>query len=383
MMDLVPLLRLTGLYFSESPQATRSSFRTVLASVLTLIVISYTAYGLICNLCGGGLFGGKISASYLNVQEIFYFAMLSESIFSIFFLIKWQLDGSLQFMLRNTLLAEKNKVTVIGRRFRRILGIITGVAILATTFKVCQIILNWTLYFVRDGMELEMEWWFFDETIFAVLSPYAIFVWHICLCLFMAVVQSLTLELQDFNRKFETMLKSNTEKSEELTKKISASFTHYTRLTDKVSRIDRIVGPYAFIMLAAGCVSLIFLLLSTIREHGHWVVLIPFFIDILIWIWHLFGLCVFPTRVYTEVHYVQRLLGRTPTLWNSFDPELYAVANMFADNISRADIGITLWGFTPITKSLVLTCVSLLVSYIVLFLQLKVGSEYESWHNDD
>ncbi|KAI1705613.1 7tm chemosensory receptor domain-containing protein [Ditylenchus destructor] len=286
-------------------------------------------------------------------------------------------------MLKHTLLSEGLHDSVIVRQSRRIVIILTSIAISAIAFKICHITWNWYLYIVTRNFTDLIGWWLVDDITFTFLSAYCALVWHTGLCVFMAVVQSLTLELEEFNRKFEKKLKSISGKPGALTDHIIASFSEYSQLTDKVAQVDQIVGPYAFIMLIAGSVSLVFLLLATLRERGYWCFFIPFFIDILIWIWHLFGLCVFPTRVYTEVRYIQKLMGRTPILLNSYNSELYAVANMFADNISRADIGITLWGFTPITKSLVLTSASLLISYITMCLQLQIGSDYDIWRHSN
>ncbi|KAI1705614.1 CBR-GUR-5 protein [Ditylenchus destructor] len=276
------------------------------------------------------------SARSLNVENFFFASMFTESIFSMCFLIKWQRDGSLEFMLKHTLLAEGQKDSVTVRQFRRIVKIVTSVAVSATAFKICHLAWNYYIYWAERDM---MNWRLIEGTTFTFLLAYCAFVWHTVLCVFMAVVQSLTLELEEFNRKFEKTLKSISGKPGALTDHITASFSEYSQLTEKVAQVDQILGPYAFIMLIAGSVSL--------------------------------------------VRYIQKLLGRTPILWNSFDSELYAVANMFADNISRADIGITLWGFTPITKSLVLTSVSLLISYITMCLQLQMGSDYDTWRHSN
>ncbi|KAI1700280.1 CBR-GUR-5 protein [Ditylenchus destructor] len=382
-MELVTLIRFTGLYYSESIEG-RARYRKIcLASVLILITVLYTIHFFVCKVFRsfGDAFGGIVSARNLNVEEFFYASMFTESVFSMCFLIKWQRDGSLDFMLKHTLLAQGLKDSVTVRQFRRLVRILASSVISAAVFKICHLAWIWYIYWYTRDLSEMLHWWIIDGMIFTLLLAYCALVWHTVLCVFMAVVQSLTFELEEFNRKFEKRLKSISGKPGALIDNITASFSEYSQLIEKVAQVDQILGPYAFVMLIAGSVSLVFLLLATLRESGYWCFFIPFFIDILIGIWHLFGLCVFPSRVYTEVRYIQQLLGRTPTLWNSFDPELYAVANMFADNISRADIGITLWGFTPITKSLVLTSASLLVSYITMCLQLQMGSDYASWHH--
>ncbi|KAI1705615.1 7tm chemosensory receptor domain-containing protein [Ditylenchus destructor] len=384
-MELVPLLRFTGLYYSESIEGRARSRKICLATVLILITVVYTTHYFVCKLFRsfGDAFGVMGSARSLNVEEFFYASMFTESIFSMCFLIKWQRDGSLEFMLKHTLLAEGLNGSVTVRQFWRIVRILTSSVICAVAFKICHFAWTWYIIWSKRYLADMIDWRVVEGIMFTFLLTYCALVWHTVLCVFMAVVQSLTLELEEFNQRFEKKLKSISGKPGALTKHIIASFSEYSQLTDKVAQVDQILGPYAFIMLIAGSVSLVFLLLATLRETGYWCIFIPFFIDILIWIWHLFGLCVFPTRVYTEVRYIQKLLGRTPILWNSFDSELYAVANMFADNISRADIGITLWGFTPITKSLVLTSASLLISYITMCLQLQIGSNYDTWRHSN
>ncbi|KAI1723111.1 hypothetical protein Ddc_07306 [Ditylenchus destructor] len=118
-----------------------------------------------------------------------------------------------------------------------------------------------------------------------------------------------------------------------------------------------IFAPIA-ILRAGGSVNLIF------RIH-----------DIMRSAFHLYGLCIFPAQLYSEIRATHDFLSDEFAQWVEVDQECYRLMKSFADSIGQSSVGITVGGMTVITKPMILTCLSMIVPYVVLCLQLHMSAQ--------
>ncbi|KAI1710255.1 shK domain-like domain-containing protein [Ditylenchus destructor] len=90
--------------------------------------------------------------------------------------------------------------------------------------------------------------------------------------------------------------------------------------------------------------------------------------------WHpykLYGLCLLSAQVFTQLKATHDILSRQIPNWIEKNEEVARTIKRFTDFVAQSNAGITVGGMIVITKSLILTCVSLSVPYIILCLQHK------------
>uniref|UniRef100_A0A914E7Q3 Uncharacterized protein n=1 Tax=Acrobeloides nanus TaxID=290746 RepID=A0A914E7Q3_9BILA len=69
----------------------------------------------------------------------------------------------------------------------------------------------------------------------------------------------------------------------------------------------------------------------------------------------LVGLFAVPAKVHLAIQEVRNILYSNPRIWHPFDERTYQIASVFVNHVEQANIGISVWGFTIVTKPLILT----------------------------
>uniref|UniRef100_A0A914CUI3 Uncharacterized protein n=1 Tax=Acrobeloides nanus TaxID=290746 RepID=A0A914CUI3_9BILA len=72
---------------------------------------------------------------------------------------------------------------------------------------------------------------------------------------------------------------------------------------------------------------------------------------------------------------VRNILYSNPRIWHPFDEKTYQIASVFVNHVEQANIGISVWGFTIVTKPLILTTISLIITYLTLVMELQMSPE--------
>ncbi|KAI1693026.1 hypothetical protein DdX_20886 [Ditylenchus destructor] len=94
-------------------------------------------------------------------------------------------------------------------------------------------------------------------------------------------------------------------------------------------------------------------------------------------IFHFYGLCVLPAQVYTQSEKTTIILNNEICMRVGsprHSQKLIPILKTFAEGIVQTYSGITVGGMIVIKKSTILTCLSVMVPYVVLFLQLHIGT---------
>ncbi|KAI1705152.1 7tm chemosensory receptor domain-containing protein [Ditylenchus destructor] len=208
---------------------------------------------------------------------------------------------------------------------------------------------------------------------------HAMYAWNAILVLFVVSIKTLAIDLEHFNRDMEKTLSGAISIKEERLKietTLLNCFEGHCKLADRIRKIDSIFRLFIFLLLLTGVITTIFSLIALIRKKSwlNFVFAIP---KVICCFLHIYGLCVIPAQIYTKFRTVHDLLYRNYQIWMEFDPKIYQITNMFTGNISHSNISITLWGFTPIRNTLILTCLSLVVPYVILCLQLNIGENID------
>ncbi|KAH7707097.1 GUR-4 protein, partial [Aphelenchoides avenae] len=83
------------------------------------------------------------------------------------------------------------------------------------------------------------------------------------------------------------------------------------------------------------------------------------------------ALVVIPANVHSTLQEAETVLWRNEALWFPFDAQLNSLARTFLCRIKQSDLGISLGGFMIITKSLLLTLVSLTITFLTVFHEVR------------
>ncbi|KAI1710252.1 7tm chemosensory receptor domain-containing protein [Ditylenchus destructor] len=198
-------------------------------------------------------------------------------------------------------------------------------------------------------------------------------------CIFLVSMASLVIELSEFNSQLNQEFTLNRPSEIKDGKTISAPqvltyFKSYTHLTEKVGRVDRIFNLYIFAMIACTLPTAIFAPVNLI--HSQLDIHLLFNIHgVVCSIYRLCGLCLLPAQVFTQLKSTHSILNLQIPIWNDENKDIARTITNFANSIAQSSAGITVGGMALITKSMILTCLSMIMTYILLCLQLRIGSQ--------
>ncbi|KAI1705460.1 GUstatory Receptor family [Ditylenchus destructor] len=317
-----------------------------------------------------------------------------QSVMSMTFLLYWQYHGVTKFIIEHIVVpkAREGKCCPVYVVLRRTMIRWLMIAILMTSCFGATICVDNVQKILLSGKSIfePMLGLHPLDFLYRTIAIYGIGVWNFVLCFFVVVIRSLSLELRDFNRVFADLLRDKPlysleveRKSEKLAEKLLLAFAAHNRLAKKIRKTDKCFQSYTFAMMAVGTPMTIFALITLIRRKS-WMGLLYSVHDVICCTVHLIGFTVVPAGIYTEFRAIQTQLYKNTAIWKEYNLKLYQIARMFTENVSQSDIGISIGGFITITKSLVLTCLSLVIPYVILCLQLNIGASntlYRSVNN--
>ncbi|KAI1698084.1 GUstatory Receptor family [Ditylenchus destructor] len=271
-----------------------------------------------------------------------------QSVMSMTFLLYWQYHGVTKFIIEHIVVSKtrEGKFCPVYALLRRTMIRWLMVAILMTSCFGATICVDNVQKILLSGKSVfePMLGLHPLDFLYRTIAIYGIGVWNFVLCFFVVVIRSLSLELREFNRVF--------------------------------------ADSYTFAMMAVGTPMTIFALITLIRRKS-WMGLLYSVHDVICCTVHLIGFTVVPAGIYTEFRAIQTQLYKNTSIWKEYNLKLYQIARMFTENVSQSDIGISIGGFITITKSLVLTCLSLVIPYVILCLQLNIGASNSHYRSVD
>ncbi|KAI1701528.1 GUstatory Receptor family [Ditylenchus destructor] len=152
-------------------------------------------------------------------------------------------------------------------------------------------------------------------------------------------------------------------------------FHVHKNLANKIQLVDTTFQAYTSVNMSIGMSTTVLALIVFIRRNTFLGASYSLN-DTACCTFQMLALTVVPAQIYTEFRSAHEILYRNSAIWVDYDTKLYLIGRMFAKSAVQNNIGITLGGFIPITKSLILTSASLVLPYVLLCIQLQVGSNY-------
>ncbi|KAI1717513.1 CBR-GUR-4 protein [Ditylenchus destructor] len=199
---------------------------------------------------------------------------------------------------------------------------------------------------------------------------------QVALCIFMITMRSLTIELEHFNQELKQFFKAANEPMNARKNAIGIVFycKNYSDLVKKVRKADRIFNGYIFVMVAIWLPITIFapISLAKIRLSFDLIFRVN---DLFRCAYHLCGLCIIPAQVYTQLRATNAVLNNKVSKWIDIDKNSRDLVKVFTDSVAQSNVGITMGGMTIIRSSMILTCLSMIIPYVVLCFQLRIGMQ--------
>ncbi|KAI1712571.1 CRE-GUR-5 protein [Ditylenchus destructor] len=218
------------------------------------------------------------------------------------------------------------------------------------------------------------------DIVYRLIGVYENIALNYCLCFFVIVVSSLIVELDEFNAGFDQLLTSTkmipsleADKFEEtLSNRLLDSYLTHKRLGGKIAEVDRIFQYYILALVSTGLPITVLAFIINIRQRSS-LSMVFTIDDVFCCFVHLVGFTVLPARVNSKFKAVQKQLYWCSIIWKQYDERIYHISQVFSEHASQLNIGLSLAGLVVITKSVIITSVSVLVPYVILCLQLNIG----------
>ncbi|CAJ0926887.1 unnamed protein product, partial [Mesorhabditis belari] len=235
---------------------------------------------------------------------------------------------------------------------------------------------------------------------------YSLQVWTIALHVYMCLANIMYWEAKKFNRKLRAL---NTSTPDEMVKKVEEMILLHTHLNKCVRELDRIFKIYAFLIICSIIPSTLFTLtLVLTRDSLSGLMLcIP---TVLMCLYGYIGATLTPATLHEESNALPNLptghfrhlmlelenadilqttrenarisfreilskskatLCMNNNLWVPFDEKVNKVAHTLVMHLEQADLGISLWGFALVTKPMILTTFSVMMTCLAFFLEFR------------
>ncbi|KAI1697656.1 hypothetical protein DdX_18378 [Ditylenchus destructor] len=367
------LVKMTGLHFERKEGCLPNAFAM---AKLTLLFIASAVRTLEKMAHSFGFFN-KTLHSNETVDLVVTLQSLGsnfQSFFSLVIIICWQWEGGFLRLKRKVLTLECDGKSSYSK-LKPWLYILPGAVMLSEIFMLMYIIWFSTLsvkFYVANNDYLTLSYILIYRN---ALVLHGVFVGHVALCIFMISMCSLTIELSTLNQEFRELIKARKYMKADknfIESRTQALCQEYCRRRKKVSDADYIFRTYTFFMIPIWLSTTIFVPITLLRVQ--WSVQLVFILkrlhDALRSIVHLYGLCVYPA----QLRRTHDILSIYLSEWIDPTDKFSGMIKNLSDNIAQSNIGITVGGMTVMTKPMILTCLSVILPYIVLCLQLRIGT---------
>ncbi|GMR46738.1 hypothetical protein PMAYCL1PPCAC_16933, partial [Pristionchus mayeri] len=216
---------------------------------------------------------------------------------------------------------------------------------------------------------------FGDRRFFLIVqfaNLYCILCWGVALFIFSLLVHSANYEFDYYNDQVRS-IKCNLEyqSDEALCNYLQKLIKVHNRLTECVKRLDMMFHRYAFVMIATIIPTTIFSLFMVFREPKS-----SFCFELLLscplvffCVFSFFALVNAPSALHKTIYNTKSALCANTHIWFPYRPNVYHSALAFVCHLDQTNLGVSIWGFAVVSKPLVLTTLSVMVTCLALFLQ--------------
>uniref|UniRef100_A0A915DJN7 Gustatory receptor n=1 Tax=Ditylenchus dipsaci TaxID=166011 RepID=A0A915DJN7_9BILA len=142
-----------------------------------------------------------------------------------------------------------------------------------------------------------------------------------------------------------------------VSEQLSERYTTHVELANRIRIVDSTFEVYTFLM------------------SSNWMTILFTIPEVMFCLFELVGLTASPAKVHAAVREVESIIYGNLRIWKPFNEKVYQIATVFISHANQSSLGITLWGFAVVTKPLILTTMSLTITYLTFLLQVQYKDE--------
>ncbi|KAK0412868.1 hypothetical protein QR680_006457 [Steinernema hermaphroditum] len=295
-----------------------------------------------------------------------------QSILSIFFCIYWQRKNYFGEIFSLTHKVNRSACALEAKSWIyfviKFAGVLTGVVIIVSVFTVASVETGFCDYLMLDVKAMNV---YGNEKLIPLniaIFTYTFFIWVCCMTQYILCTVMAYFESEYFNRQLATVGKNGRETGEELLE----FYLKHCQLADVIYALDRTFEVYTFVMIGSNIPTTIFSLLAFfINLRVSWYAAAFTFPSVVTCMITLIGLTAVPAKLHSSVTKIEKILYTNKHIWAPFCEKTYQIAQVFITHVNQTDLGVSVWGFAVVSKPLILTTVSLTITYLSFLLQMK------------
>ncbi|GMR49547.1 hypothetical protein PMAYCL1PPCAC_19742, partial [Pristionchus mayeri] len=218
---------------------------------------------------------------------------------------------------------------------------------------------------------------FGDRRLFIIVqicALYCILCWGVALYIFSLLVHSAHYEFTYFNEQL-CMLndKYDCPTDDAICDYILQFMKDHKRLVECVRNLDRMFSRYAFLMITTIIPTTMFsffMIFQKAKVSVVWELLMALPL-MSVAIFAFFALVDGPSKLHYSIYNTKSSICANTSIWFPYRTNVYHSALAFVSHLEQANLGISIWEFAVVSKQLVLTTVSAMVTCLALFLEVS------------
>ncbi|CAD5214140.1 unnamed protein product [Bursaphelenchus xylophilus] len=301
-------------------------------------------------------------------RSVVVLCWLFQSFMSMCLLVWWQYKGRTRFLIR-ILPWEALKQSRLQTRKIGFFGIMVVMVVVSVVSFVMNAVNPKNAVFDRRVLSPFYGW---ERTINYAIVMYAFFVWSAVFTMYSVLLLVIHEEVVLLNQAVEKIGSPEFDKMT-LTEQLLQLHERHASLCFALQQTDQTFEVYNFVMFTTNIPTTIFALLSCYdaimsSQTIDMIILLP---ELVFCIIEILGLTMVPAKITATLETTERLLYNNRNLWKKYDPDVHIIVNTFVKQNRQPGLGMSVWGFAIVTKSLVLTTASLVITYMTLLLQMS------------
>ncbi|KAK0412867.1 hypothetical protein QR680_006456 [Steinernema hermaphroditum] len=339
-----------------------------------LLIQIQTLYhlGYVANYVWKGVKEGNVDASSMCYATVALNWIL-QSFISTCYIRSWQRRSSLKNFLY--LLYNAQYFAGCRRKMKRLNGILMAMFVLIG-FITAEFVIYTTLsWFVitPSHFDLYNQMMYHYRPLYLIGMTTAIYnftIWTIVLAIYILCTKAAHIEFSHFNHRIRNIGKEGSKPVEE---DLLELVQVHRKLAKAVRCLDSLFEKYAFIMLATNIPTTIFSILLLGSSAGGFtfssiLIALPSLAFCFV---QLMGLTATPASLYKSTCMSKEFLFSNRSVWQPYRPDIYQIATYLLSHLSQSNLGVSIWGFAVVTKPLILTTLSAMVTLLALLLELR------------
>ncbi|KAI6219729.1 hypothetical protein M3Y95_01097600 [Aphelenchoides besseyi] len=371
------VLQLTQLMYRTGPRWQVSLVRLFIAIVMFSIISYQTGYYLYILL--------SYSSSY-KASGVSIFCWIFQGFLAACFLNYWQYTGQLQLLMSEIAWHEFEffqNWKYAKRKLYRYYGTFGFIAVLTVSYMSLSFFLYYTdhpLGFSKLLPELYLAYpCKHSFAITNIVFTYGILTWLAVLMFYICISLIVYNEFELLNQKLQKV-GNRSETRAKVAENLLHLYDRQVTLASIVRQINSTFEVYTFLMIASTLPTTVFTLLSLIQRIRRGLIVSTMFSmpSLVFCIIEIAALTTAPAKLHASIRAVEATTFGNRHLYLPYDSQVYEISNMFIAHSKQSDLGISVWGFALISKSIILTSASLIITYLTLLVEMdsRVKSDY-------